>query len=592
MLITNHKRILRIILVGLALFLVPIIAHAEGGSFQETTRISAYAVAAEGEYVYILGDAVNLEGELPEGSLNLGGGMRDIWLVKMQLDGTPVFQALLGGADDDSAYSLTVREGVVYILGETWSRDFPGAPGCAGENDALLLALAADGSQILWARRFGGSDQDAGRALTLQDGSLYLTGITWSGDLLPGGALGNADGFLARVGLDGRLDWLKIFGGSALDAPFDLMVSEDSLWIAGQSLSRDFGGTHQGEGDAFAARFSLAGEQQFARLYGGREADIAYALSPAGNGGILLGGATRSDSLPDARGEFGGNYDGFVMNITADGTMQAVSYIGGTGADYVYDIELLSGGDVLVVGETYSPAFPLGYDTFHGGFGEGDAFIVHLDPGGDVISSWLIGGNEDDRARSMVLTAQGLWMAGAFNIDSFSYDLLVPLSALEGVPFPNPEPILPTATLAPTGTPRPTETPRPTNTATQQPTTPLTATADTEHTATEMVLEAKPASSSETLDPTKALAFTRTAEIAETLGLPLDESEQGTSAFTMTPTADSIMQSSSTTSPPSDGQPGGISTGLVIGAGLLLAAILGGGFYWYRRRKIENDVDG
>lgn len=570
----DNKKLLCVILISFLTCYVVQVAWAETGFHQDTVRISAYAIAVEGDDIYIAGDAVNLEGQLPNGSLDLGGGMRDIWLVKLRSDGTPVYTALIGGADNDSAYSLTVRQGVVYILGETWSWDFPGAPGNAGENDALLMALAADGGQILWARRLGGSDQDSGRVLALHQDSLYLTGITWSQDLVAGAAQGNADGFLAQVGLDGSLDWLKIFGGSALDAPYDLAVSDDALWVAGQSLSRDFGGTHQGEGDAFAARFSLAGSEQFARLYGGRGEDIAFAISPAEDGSILMAGGTRTNNLPDAKGEFAGSFDGFLMNISAEGDLQGVSYLGGTGVDYAYDIQLLTSGEILVIGETYSPEFPLGYGAPQGTFGEGDAFIVRMSAAGDEISSWIKGGSANDSARSMAITSQGLWLAGNFNIESPENSLFIPQEELGEIPLPNPQPTSPTATLALTATPQPTETPYPTRTPTplvtetsiptEQPTESLTGTAVVNNTATALVVELTPTSLSGIVE--------ESTSSGDVPGQAQTEAHPGSDVIT-----DEELPGETV------GNDG--STGLIVGLGVLLAAGLGGAYYVYRQKK-------
>lgn len=560
--------IISIIIITLSM---PILVQAEGGVFQETDRITAYDIASEGDYVYIVGDAVNLE-VLPGQSLDLSGGLRDIWVVKLRNDGTPVFTALIGGADNDSAYGIAVQAGVVYVLGETWSSDFPGAPGNAGENDALLLALAADGGQILWARRFGGSDQDSGRALTLYDNALYLTGITWSDDLLPGAANGNADGFLARVRLDGTLDWLNIFGGSGLDAPYDLMISERSIWAAGQSSSRDFGGTHQGEGDAFAARFSLEGEEQFAQLFGGRQADVAFAISPNEDGNILLAGGTRSSSLSNALGQYGGNYDGFLMSLSPDGNLQRTSYFGGTDVDYAYDISLSPEGSVIVVGETFSPIFPSGYDQPQSTNGDGDAFILRFDPNNELDANWLRGGNGADRARAEVLTSSGLWLAGNFSMGNLSYGLLIPASELGDIPLPTTEPIVPTATSGSTATPQPTETPIPPNTPTPQPTTPETETAVAE---------------------SSKLTSTASFEDTDTAGTVKDNQTSSIES-TGTPTtalpSGGIVGEDGGSTPQDNELSERFPFGLVIGGGLLLALAIGGAYYLRYRSKEKNGL--
>lgn len=569
----KHFAALTIFVIMVSLNL-PLSVQAEQGVFQGTDRITAYDIAAEGEFVYIVGDAVNLE-ELPGESLDLSGGLRDIWVIKLRKNGTPVFTALIGGADNDSAYSIAVRAGVVYILGETWSSDFPGAPGNAGENDALLLALSADGGQILWARRFGGNDRDSGRALTLYNNTLYLTGITWSNDILPGASKGNADGFLARVRLNGTLDWLKIYGGSALEAPYDLMISDENIWVAGQTSSRDFGGTHQGEGDAFAARFNLEGEEQFVKLFGGREADIAFAISPNEEGGLLLAGGTRSSSILNALGEYAGNFDGFLMSLNPEGELQRTNYFGGTDVDYAYDICLLPGGEVIVVGETSSPIFPLGYEGSQVTNGAGDAFTLQFNSSGELLDNFLRGGVEEDRARAVVLTTSGLWLAGNFTIGDLSYGLLIPASELGDVSLPTTEPILPTATLGSTATQQPTETPVPPITPTPQPTTPETTTAADE------TLDVTPTSLIEETENNETIGDNQTPEVVSTNFVPINPTN-----------TDSIggLEGEERGSTPQDNEPTDrFPIGLVIGGGLLLAFGVGGAIY-LRHRKKHKDV--
>jgi|GEM_PF-2348714 len=570
-----------LVCILLAFALPSLVGQAQAGA-----QITAFAVALEGEFLYVAGEATNLAGAMPAGALDLGGGMKDIYLAKLRLDGSLVYSALIGGSDDDSPYGLLVRQGVVYLLGETWSYDFPNAPGNAGESDALLLALAADGSQVLWARRFGGSDQDEGRALALYNDALYLTGITWSGDLLPGAALGDADGFLARVGLDGRLDWLTLFGGSALDAPFDLTVSGEGVWVAGQSLSRNFGGTHHGAGDAFAARFSLAGEQQFARLYGGREEDMAYAITRAGDGVVFLAGGTRSAGLTPAVGTHAGGFDGFLMRIAPDGSLLSTTYLGGTGADYAQQVLPLAGGGALVTGVTFSPRFPLGYDRQETGAGQSNAFIAHLDGEGGLVDAWLAGGTGNDLAYRSALTAGGLWLAGRFSTGPLGYALQVPPEDIPGVPLPEVVQPQPTATLALTATPQPTETPAPSATPTPTFTatatftaTPMTTRAEDipfeTEVATVTATRADDVGEVEPGRPTQDARLTQTVAVALTQGTPVE----GLEFHTETPDVSSEE----------DGGQGSFPTGLVVGGALLLAAGVGGALYANRRSHVPAD---
>ncbi len=577
---TLPKRLVQVLLMSLFLVMGSQGARAENGDFLATTRIEAYAIASEGAYVYIVGDAINLSEELPGDALDLRGGMKDIWLVKLDREGTPVFSALIGGADDDVAYDLAVKQGVVYILGETWSTDFPGAPGNAGENDTIVLALAADGSGILWARRLGGSDQDSGRALALHDEALYLTGISWSQDLVPGEAKGNADGFLARLGLDGSLDWTQIFGGRDLDAPFDMAVSGESLWVAGQTLSSDFAGRNLGQGDAFTARFNLDGARQSVGLYGGAQEDIAYALTSAPGGGVYLAGATKSSNLEGANGSYSGLWDGLFMSLDSGGNVLATSYLGGTGIEYVHDMVVAPNGNMLVTGRTTSPTFPLGYETTEGNLGGEDAFIVQLNPSGDPLSVWLKGGDDDDAAMAAAINAYGLWLAGDFSIGDLGYVILMPPPDLVGITLPTPQPLLPTATLALTATPQPTEPPL----ATPLPDETLTTTAEANATPGE------PPLSTASATPTQESASVGEKTPSQTLSAdetkPAAAGEEIPPALTHTAVVSTATAQIEAPSPAEkDAESTRISSGFLIGGGLLIATGLGVAYTLIQRKK-------
>lgn len=467
--IIDTKAAVVLLLTGwlLGCFTIPV--TAEIGDFQTTGNVVIYDMAIEGENIYLAGSASNYASQLQAGSLNLSGGLKDIYLAKYDLGGNLLFEALIGGENDDSAFGLEVQQGVMYVLGETWSKEFPGAPGNAGEDDALVLSVSADFSQIQWARRIGGSDQDSGRAIAIKGSLLYLTGISWSSDLVTGDAKGNADAFLARIDLTGGMDWLKVFGGSNLDVPYDLVLSSDKIWVTGQTFSNNFGGTVKGGGDIFVVRFDLAGNNEFSGLYGSRQEEIGFSIDLAEDGSIYISGATKSPDLPMAIGEYSDSFDGLLIKLNNIGELQFATYMGGSGIDYGYDSDLLPNGDILVSGMTGSPLFPNGFSEELSSMGGSDAYVVQVNSAGQMINVWQIGGSLDDRATEILVTSNGVWMSGQFSAQANPYLYKLSVDDLEEVVLPTSQPPIPTATKAITSTPFPTETPVPTLTNTPLP---------------------------------------------------------------------------------------------------------------------------
>jgi uncharacterized protein (TIGR03437 family) len=88
-------------------------------------------------------------------------------------------------------------------------------------NDAFAAKLVPDGSQVIWATKFGGSADDRAMALALgADGSVYLTGNTLSTDFptTPGAmqpAKSGGGAFAAKLDPNGVVAYATYIGGPA-----------------------------------------------------------------------------------------------------------------------------------------------------------------------------------------------------------------------------------------------------------------------------------------------------------------------------------------------------------------------------------------
>ncbi|MCK5254101.1 MAG: SBBP repeat-containing protein, partial [Thermoplasmata archaeon] len=158
-----------------------------------------------------------------------------------------------------------------------------------------------------------------------------------------------------------------------------------------------------------------------------------------GSGRALVAGQTNTTDFPVTVGAFqasnaGGETDLFVLRMAADGSdVEWSTYLGGTGADYPYDIAVDGNGLPVVVGRTNSTDFPTtfgAYDTTHTG-SDHEGFIFKLNGGGTALDfSTYLGGNNTDELAAVVLDdTDNVYVAG----NTLSSDL--PTSV--GAAFPN-----------------------------------------------------------------------------------------------------------------------------------------------------------
>lgn len=419
-----------------------LVLHSAAGPLEMVRPVGYQEIEGRREYVEV---AYEVRSQNEYGFKILGTYNSDKTLV---ID--PALNALsastfIGGTGNDRGFCIGLNaEGQVYVAGYTVSvfqSDFPTTAGVIdtsanGSYDIFISRLNNSLTQLEASTYLGGQGADYVYGMSIgPDGHVFLTGITSSRDFpVTGGSFqsqyrgGEYDAFVVKISPD--LDQLvgsTYLGGSGIDygAAISLIPnSHDMLVVVGMTDSPDFPATAgsysqslQGGQDAFVAVLSDGLGSMFrATLIGGSDYDIASSVAVDGAGNFWVAGRTRSPDFPVTSGAFdrtyNGDYDGFVLRL---GPMldylYSSTYIGGSGADYLYSLAIHGSIDpvVYVAGHTSSSDFPVTENAFDRTLsGNSDIFVTKF----DTSLSWLIGstylgGIMEEGCRALVVDSHG-----------------------------------------------------------------------------------------------------------------------------------------------------------------------------------------
>ena len=139
--------------------------------------------------------------------------------------------------------------GNIYIVSSTRSANFPMVNGfdqtLGGKQDAVIFKMNPNLSQLLWSTYLGGSNNDAGYAMALDDSlNVYVTGGTRSSNFpTTAGALhtsyggGKADGYITRIKKDGTAILNSTYWGTAAydQTYFVQLDKHGNVYVVGQT---------------------------------------------------------------------------------------------------------------------------------------------------------------------------------------------------------------------------------------------------------------------------------------------------------------------------------------------------------------------
>lgn len=273
-------------------------------------------------------------------------GVVDIAIIKFNSAGNQaLYMTYLGGNAAEVPHSIVVNKAKqLVVLGSTSSRDYPvsinafdrsfnggsvpNLNNIIGDNpylngsDIIVSILAENGNSVAGSSYLGGSANDG-----LNSNNLVSS---------------YGDQFRGDVFTD----------------------DENNIYIASVTLSADFPITsnaaiplYRGNGDGVIVKMNpTASGVLYSTFWGGTGADAAYSIKTSKTGDIIVSGGTQSLNFPLMAGanrtSYGGNTDGFVSKFNANGIVIASTYVGTTGYDQAYFVDLNTDGEIYVYGST------------------------------------------------------------------------------------------------------------------------------------------------------------------------------------------------------------------------------------------------
>lgn len=345
------------------------------------------------------------------------------------------WSTFLGGNDLDGGVDIALdASGNAFILGETYSEDFPATPAAYdtafnGWVDMFVARLSTDGSALVWCTFLGSSESGAGEipGTIALDGSgrPIVTGCSSAGYPVTSGAYdasanGGDDIVVTKLSADGSsIVWSTFLGGSDYDVTEAVALDgSGNLVLTGVTYSGNFpttvgayDPTYSPSGDVFVSKLSSNGSSLlWSTFVGGGEGGSGTAVVLGGAGNVVITGYAGSGAFPTTAGAYDGTWNGrndvFVSKLSSNGSSLLWStFLGGSADDEGTALAMDSSARVIVVGNTSSTDFPATAGAYEPSWGGGsDVFVSVLSPDGTaLVSSTFLGGGDNDRASDVGL---------------------------------------------------------------------------------------------------------------------------------------------------------------------------------------------
>lgn len=279
-----------------------------------------------------------------------GAGEMDIYLVRTDVDGNPLWERTYGGPGSEFGWAMIpAADGGYLLAGQTDSFG-------EGDKDGYIVKVNVTGDE-LWSRTFGGPQEDRLYSVDRSaDTGFILTGTTKSF------GAGGRDAWLVKTTNTGELAWTQVYGEEQDDVGHSVRRTTDGGYIV-TGYTQSFSAQDY---DSWLIKTDSAGVSKWQTLYGGTRDDRTIYGEQIEGGGYIATGYTKG---------FGAiGWDVFLVRIGFTGEVAWHKTFGGTGQDTGYTVMQTSDRGFALTGETTSF-----------GAGGGDMYVIKVNQVGETM---------------------------------------------------------------------------------------------------------------------------------------------------------------------------------------------------------------
>jgi thiol-disulfide isomerase/thioredoxin len=303
---------------------------------------------------------------------SFGAGQRDAFLVHIDADGNEVARFTFGGAENDSAASAaTWPDGGYVIAGRSGSfRDWTG--------DAYIVRADEEGNE-LWSETFGAAGTDVAELVFVRDDALLVIGNTFKGG-------GGKNIFVLHLDPDGHLTRETILPGEKDDwVNAGFALPDGSILLAGGR-----GTLNVPDIEFLIMKLDPGGTVLWEQTYdeAGHAAAGLTGIAAATDGTIFAVGQVKlTEQSPE---------DAVIIAVEADGALRWREFIRGDHDETAGGVAAAEDGGAVVAVTTQSY-----------GAGGSDILLAKYDAKGAELWIRTLGSDQDESARAIAPAPDG-----------------------------------------------------------------------------------------------------------------------------------------------------------------------------------------
>jgi hypothetical protein len=399
------------------------------------------------------------------------GGVTEIFIVKYDSSGTPLWVRRIGGTNDDIVNSITTDSSGNIIVGGTYTNssvNIYAADGTtvaftipqSGTQNPFLVKYDSSGTP-LWARRIAGNSTEHIRSVTTDSsGNIIVTGEFFSTTLTIYAAngttvaftltkIGSLDSFVVKYDSSGTPLWARKIGGtgneSATSVTTDLSgnIVVTGSYTGGLTIYAANGTTavftllgQTSITDVFLVKYDSSGTPLWVVRMSSAGIDLCFSVTTDLSGNIIVFGSAQNSpfSLGAANGTFPfeSNNGNFLVKYNSNGTPLWAVRIPPTVASFG-SVTTDSSGNIIMTGSygaNFGITFPFSTSILAANAvnlrlvsTSQDSFVVKFNSSGTVLWVNTFGGTgTTDQARSVCTdSSENVIVTGNYNSTSLSF---------------------------------------------------------------------------------------------------------------------------------------------------------------------------